>query len=329
MTAGRAVRAATPGLRLASVRGIDLRIDRSWTVIFVLVAWSAAAYFPRALPGLVGPGTALFLGVLASLVLFASILAHELSHSLVARALGYEVRSITLFVFGGVSEIAGEPRTARDEGAIALAGPALSLLIASVLTGATALLPETSALHALAAYLAAANFALAVFNLLPGFPLDGGRVLRAVFRATGDSLLVATRKAAFAGKLLGLAFITLGLAGIALGALLPGVWMSLIGWFLRGSADTCFRQVALRARLEELRVDQVAERLIPLDPDAPVLSEFRQRGVHVAADSPLLDAVDLMARQGLKEIAVADARGEYWGVLRLDRILTCSETNAC
>jgi Zn-dependent protease/CBS domain-containing protein len=355
MTAGRALRAPMPGLTVASFRGIALRIDRSWVIIFVLVAWSAAAYFPRALPGLVEPAAAIVWGLLASCVLFLSILAHELSHSLVARALGYEVRAITLFVFGGVSEISGEPKNARDEGAIALAGPALSFAIAGVLHVFGALLPEANVLRALVSYLAAANFAIAVFNLLPGFPLDGGRALRALFRALGDSLVKATRKAAFAGRLLGLA---------------------LIGWFLKSSADAGYRQVAMRAQLEDLHVGEVAERLVPLAPDASVLSALRDHGLYagsnarypvaeggrllgmvaaerlraiprdrwaevrvgelldegpsaaVTPDATVLEALDVMGRNERQEIAVADERGDYWGVLRLDRILTTPETTA-
>jgi Zn-dependent protease/CBS domain-containing protein len=272
-------RSRAPELTLFSVGRIPLRVDSSWLLIFFVVAWSAAAYFPRVVPGQLNPGAALALGLVASLFLFASILAHELSHSLVARALGYQVRSITLFIFGGVSEIEGEPRTARDEGAIALAGPLLSFVLAGLFELPAVLSAPSGVGHAFFAYLAAANVAIAIFNLFPGFPLDGGRVLRAAFRWFGLTLVDATRLVTLAGRLLGLAMIGLGAGLIFLGGFLPGIWLGLIGWFIKSSADASYEEVAFRAQAEEVHVGEVAERLVPLSPGTSVARALLEHGL--------------------------------------------------
>lgn len=322
MSDARALHARTPGgLTLGTVRGISLRIDSSWLLIFFVVAWSAAAYFPRALPGQVTPGASMVFGLIASAVLFASIVAHELSHSLVARALGYEVRAITLFIFGGVSEIEGEPRTAAHEGAIAIAGPILSLVVAGGLRAACLLLEPSTITYALLAYISAANFAIAVFNLLPGFPLDGGRVLRAIFRAVGDSLVVATRKAALAGRVLGFAFMALGLVTFLLGGWMGGAWMGLIGWFLKTSADSGYRQVAFRAQAEGLRVGEVAERLVPLAPDASVLSALRQHGLYAGANAryPVAEGGRLLGMVSTERLRAVPR--ERWAEVRVGELL--------
>jgi len=267
------------GRKLVSIGGIPIRIDSSWILIFLVVAWSAAAYFPRTIEGGMEPEHALLLGLVASLVLFASILAHELSHSLVARALGYRVRSITLFIFGGVSEIEEEPRSARDEGMIALVGPLMSVAIALAFQGAALVTRPGGAGHALVRYLAATNFAIAIFNLFPGFPLDGGRVLRAIFRGLGDDLVESTRKASIFGRAIGFALIGLGIASFAFGGVLSGVWLALIGWFLKGSADASYAQVAFKATIEDLAVGEAAERLVPLSPEATVRSALLDHGL--------------------------------------------------
>ncbi len=274
----RALEERSRGLRLASVGGIPLRIDTSWLVIFLLVAWAAATYFPRIVPGVTVP-VALVMGIVASLVLFASIVVHELSHSLVARALGYEVHSITLFVFGGVSEIGGEPRTARDEAAISIVGPLSSFALAGALEGARIALSPPPAPAAVLDYLAMANMAVAVFNMFPGFPLDGGRVLRATFRALGDGLLRATRKASLVGQGLGFGLMGLGALSFLLGGGLGGIWLALVGWFLRNSADASYRQLAFRSRIEHLRASDAAEHVVPLDPDDDVELALLGRGL--------------------------------------------------
>jgi Zn-dependent protease/CBS domain-containing protein len=314
-------RGRAPGLTVASVRGIPLRIDSSWLLIFFIVAWSAAAYFPRVVPGLLTPGGALALGLLASLVLFSSILIHELSHSLVARALGYEVRSITLFIFGGVSEISGEARTARDEGAIALAGPIASFLIALVLGGVARLSEPAGVANAFLSYLAAANVAIGVFNLFPGFPLDGGRVLRAGLRALGLELLQATRAVTLAGRILGLVLVGLGAGSVFLGGFLPGLWLGLIGWFLKSSADASYEETVFRAQAEEVHVGEVAERLVPLSPDTTVATALLEHGLQ-GYGSGLYPVVDSGRLVGLVSVEALRAIGrERWSETSVGSLL--------
>jgi len=186
-----------------------------------------------------------------ALVLFASILLHELAHSWTARAKGIEVRGITLFLFGGVTQADLDTEDASDELVIAAVGPLTSLVIAAVLWGIAA---TTSGLTAFAAgQLGWINLALAVFNLVPGFPLDGGRILRAaIWRSRGD-VVAATRIATRAGQLIGYLLIGLGLLELfAYGALIGGLWLAAIGWFLAQSAQAAFLHLRVRRMLEHV-----------------------------------------------------------------------------
>jgi Zn-dependent protease len=175
-------------LRTGRVFGIELKLDYSWFVIFLLIAWSLARhYLPTTHPGWPA-GIYWAMGGITALFSFVSVLAHELAHSLVSKAYGVPVRDITLFLFGGAAEIDGEPRRPRDEFLMALAGPVTSLAVAASFGFLRSVsLPFSAPLHALSGWLAWINVGLALFNLIPGFPLDGGRVLRAsVWGITGQ-----------------------------------------------------------------------------------------------------------------------------------------------
>ncbi len=209
-------------LRLFRVGGIDIRIHASWLLVFALVTWSTASgYLPENYPG--WPlGMYWAVGVLLAILLFSSVLVHEFSHSLVARSRGLAVDSITLFVFGGVSSIVEEPQTARTEFAMAIAGPISSFLIAAFAAMLSAVFGGVSVqLAATLDYLATINLLLGVFNLVPGFPLDGGRLLRSIiWRLTGDRMQ-ATQIATGSGKIIAYGLVLLGLFQIASGNL-PG-----------------------------------------------------------------------------------------------------------
>ena len=174
-------------LKLGTLAGIDIRVHYTWFFAFILIAWSLAlGYFPTANAGL-GTGMYWVLGVISALLLFSSVLVHELGHSLVAGARGIRVDSITLFIFGGVSNITKEASTARDEFLIAVVGPLTSLVLAGLFWLIGQVLPAGTALSAVATYLAFTNLLLGAFNIVPGFPLDGGRVLRSIlWGTTGD-----------------------------------------------------------------------------------------------------------------------------------------------
>jgi Zn-dependent protease len=191
-------------LRLFRIAGIDIGVHYTWIFIFLLISWSLAqGFFPQQYPGW-DTFSYWITGILAALVLFASVLLHELAHSLVARARGMPVNSITLFIFGGVSNLEEEPEKPRAEFAMAIVGPLTSLALAGIFWGLTQTVEnQDSPLAAMLSYLALINLVLAVFNLMPGFPLDEGRVLRSILWGTTGSLRKATDIAATVGRLFG------------------------------------------------------------------------------------------------------------------------------
>ncbi len=246
--------------RLGSVLGFEIRIDYSWFVIFFLILWSfSAGVFPARFPGH-EPAVYFLMGGIGTLLFFASLLAHELSHSVVARAKGIPVEGITLFIFGGMARTSLEAADPNDEFAIAGMGPVASFTIAALFgaawwLGARAGWPET--VTGVAMYLAYLNVLLAVFNLLPGFPLDGGRLFRsAVWKFTGD-LTKATRWASNGGKWLGYALIALGALQMLAGGVIGGLWLIFIGWFLRNAAVMSYRQHILQVILEGVQAREV------------------------------------------------------------------------
>lgn len=257
------------GIPLFTVLGIRIVADYSWFLIVALIATTLAlGWFPAAIPHRTSVQYA-FLGFITALFFFASVLVHELSHSIVAVANGIPVRKITLFLFGGVAEILREPSDARTELRIALAGPVTSAVIAAGLwiwyasMGST---PARPGLRLAIEYLAMANTVLLGFNLLPGLPLDGGRVLRAlIWRARGN-LRRATRAASLAGKVIAglLALVGVGFLAAAFlmgptarNAILPGLWLIFIAIFLRQAADSSYRQVLVREALSGVAISSV------------------------------------------------------------------------
>lgn len=240
-----------------SVLGIPIYIDASWFVILALMTWSLArGYFPETYSGL----SALLswtMGVGAAVLLFACVLLHELGHSLVARRFGIPVARVTLFIFGGVAHIQHDPRHPSVELAVALAGPLVSALIAGgCFAAARALAPHPAApfvAMAMLRYLAMINLGLIVFNLLPGFPLDGGRILRAALWAWTGDLRRATRMASVVGMGLGFGLLALGLWAIVRGEWLGGLWYACLGLFLRNAATSSYHAASLRAVREEER----------------------------------------------------------------------------
>ncbi len=249
--------------RLGSVLGIEIRIDVSWFVIFFLILWTfSQGVFPAEFPGLARPAY-LAMGLVGALLFFSSLLAHELSHSIVARHRGIPVEGITLFIFGGMARTRMESRSPGEELAIAGVGP-LSSVIIGVLFGAVwwvgTRLGWTPAVTGVAEYLGFLNVMLAVFNLLPGFPLDGGRLLRSlVWKVTGN-LQRATRIATLAGTGLGYLVIAYGLFQAYRGEYLDGLWLALIGWFVRNAARSSYRQFAVVHALDAVPASEAMTR---------------------------------------------------------------------
>src|SRR5262249_43337624 len=230
----------------------------SWVVVFALIAWTlATGYFPQRDPDL--PVISYWAqGLVASLLFFLSILLHELGHSYVAMRSGLRIDSITLFIFGGVAQLAGDPRDGRTEFRMAAAGPLVSLVLAALFYAASSLAVLGGAARAVSRYLFFINVVVAVFNLVPAFPLDGGRLLRGLlWRRLG--WVKATRVAATAGAIFAYFLILTGALSLLRGASVGGIWQILIGWFLKEAAANAYRQV----RLDELLSDvTVAEAMV-------------------------------------------------------------------
>ena len=237
---------------LFSLFGFKVRVDISLVFLALLVTWSlASAVFPPQLPGL-DRATYWWMGVAGTIGLFFSLIFHELSHSLVARRYGLPIRGITLFIFGGVAEMSDEPPSAKAEFWMALAGPAASILLALLAwalsgLGAAAGVPEP--VTAVVAYLALINAVLAVFNLVPAYPLDGGRVLRAALWWRKGDIVAATRSAARAGGAFALLLMGLGVLQVVTGNFVGGIWFFLIGMFLRSAARGSYMDILTRGML--------------------------------------------------------------------------------
>ena len=245
-------------LHIGRIFGIPIQLHMSWFLIAILIAWTlAAGYFPQEYPGW-STGAYWFVGVLTAILFFASVLLHELGHSVLALREKVPVKSITLFFFGGVAQIGREPPTAGAEFRIAIAGPLVSLGLAGLFGGLGAVLGGNTTLAAPLAYLGRINLLLALFNMIPGFPLDGGRVLRAALWALGGSFQNATKWASRAGRVVAYGFILFGAAQILLGGgLLNGLWIAFIGWFLNNAAEASYQQVLLRDMLSGVKARSV------------------------------------------------------------------------
>lgn len=247
-----------PSFRIGTFFGIPVEVNPTWLIIFVLVAASLAFGTFPSVAAFAGWGAAGYIaaGIITALAFFASIVLHELSHSLVAKAGGLKIERVTLFMFGGVSQMAQEPKTAGAEFLMALAGPAASLLLAGVFFVA-----EVGSRAAGApswtwgpiGYLSQINLMVAIFNLLPGFPLDGGRVLRSIIWGTTGDLLKATRWAARSGQFIGYSMVALGAFGVLRGSF-GLVWLGLIGWFIATIADSAYRQQVAQTQLSGTKV---------------------------------------------------------------------------
>ncbi len=261
-------------VKLTKIRGIDVGVHYSWFIVFVLITFSLTARFASEHPQWT-LAEHYAVGIATSLLFFGSILVHELAHSFVALAKGIPVRSITLFVFGGVAQIGREPDRPMTEFQIAIAGPIASALLALGF-GAIAHLAgdQSERLAALAGWLSSINVMLALFNLVPGFPLDGGRIFRAALWHMTGSLTKATRIAAGTGQGIGYVLIFFGIVTGFTANWFSGLWLAFIGWFLMNAAQESVVQVSVRSALSGLAVEDVMNRDCPIVPARMALADL-------------------------------------------------------
>jgi Zn-dependent protease/CBS domain-containing protein len=266
-------------IKLGRIWGIPIGLHWSLFVVFGLITWSLAlGYFPEEYPSLSTPIYWL-LGLITSILFFGSILLHELGHAIVALRNQVPVRGITLFIFGGVAQLEQEARSPGAEFRIAIAGPAVSLALAGLFESLWLLDQSIPYLAAPSIWLARINLMLAAFNLIPGFPLDGGRVLRAiVWRWTG-SLARATKVAAFTGQLAAFGFIGWGIFAMFSSNFFNGLWLVFIGWFLQNAAASSQAQTNLEELLRGITVGRVMSRDYSKVPGTLSLSQLVEENV--------------------------------------------------
>jgi Zn-dependent protease/predicted transcriptional regulator len=240
-------------IKLFRLLGFEVRIDWSWIIIAILIAWSLSkGLFPSYYKNL-SAQTYWWMGIIGALGLFLSIIAHEFSHSLVARKYGLPMKGITLFIFGGVAEMEEEPASAKVEFMMAIAGPLSSIVIALIFYGVYSLGKQgglAEPVNGVIGYLAMINALLAGFNLLPAFPLDGGRVLRSILWGVKKNLRWATYISSRIGSGFGILLIILGVIQVFRGNFIGGMWWFLIGMFLQGAAKASYQQLVTRKALE-------------------------------------------------------------------------------
>jgi Zn-dependent protease/CBS domain-containing protein len=290
-------------IKLFNLGGFDIKLDPSWFLIAGLITWTLSTqYFPATLPDQSG-ATYVTLAIIAMLGFFASLLLHELAHSVTARRFDVRITGITLFLFGGVAELETEVPSARAELWIALAGPAMSICLGvgfSLLGGVTGLITSAPALPTVLAYLATINLIIAIFNMIPAFPMDGGRVLRAYLWHRHGDLLKATRTAAQSGTFFGYALTLLGMLALFQGAATAGLWYILIGFFVLGAARSAYQNQLMQSTFAGKTVAAVMIRdPVVVSPDVS-LSEFvnqvmlkhRVSFVPVVDDGVLIGQID-------------------------------------
>ena len=303
--------------KLGRIRGIEIGVHYTWIFIFALLSYSLAVdYFPS-LYGNWSTGQYWTISIIASLLLFASVVAHELGHSFVAIARGIPVKSITLFIFGGVASLSQDTEDARTEFQVAIAGPAVSFVIAAVSLGLSYLMRDVnSQLEGIFFYLAMANGLLVAFNLIPGFPLDGGRVFRSIVWGITHSMERATNIAGTVGVIIGYLFIVLGIFVMFSGVLISGIWFVAIGWFLQNAAQQSMQQLRMDQTFHDVSIAMLMQVNPPsVEPQATLedLVEHHilgqnTRGVPVVQDGILKGIITLSDIKSVPRLQWRDYR---------------------
>ena len=302
--------------KIGKLFSIEIRLDYSWFVIFLLVTWSlSTGHFPMyQWPALMSWAV----GIVASLFFFASILAHELGHSFIAVRRNVPVKSITLFIFGGIAQLAKEPGRPLDEFLIAIAGPVVSASLGFAYLGIPALFfaDANTPVAAVGLWLGTVNLTIAVFNLIPGFPLDGGRVLRSVIWGVTGKFNKATQIASAAGQFVAYAFIFTGMWLFFAGRVGDGLWIGFIGWFLNNAALTQYAQVTLKEQLAGITARDAMTAGIMFGRTVTPFQATRT----IDADMNLFEVIRFMNDENIDEAPVAE-NGRILGMISRDRLL--------
>lgn len=309
-------------IRLARIFGISIELDFSWFIIFFIVAWSLSmGYFPYYYPEIAAKNYWI-MGLLASLLLFVSVLLHELSHSYIALKNKLPIKSITLFIFGGVANMSEEPHSPGVEFRVAVAGPVCSLILMFIFRALATFASQGSEAYAVFNYTAYINGFLALFNLIPGFPLDGGRLLRAsMWHFTGD-FKKATFTASNIGKGFAFFLITLGFLQVLSGRGFNGLWLILIGYFLKNAAASSYQQVLIKEMISGLTVGKVMNKTVISIGEERLLIEAVEDFfvLHHVESFPVLCGKEL---SGVISMAmVKTVAKESWGEVRVRDVMT-------
>jgi Zn-dependent protease/CBS domain-containing protein len=302
------------GIKLGRIWNVPINLHFSWFPIAALITWSlASGYFPSAYPQIGTLGHWL-LGALTAVLFAASVLLHELGHVFVALREKIPVRGVTLFLFGGVAQITEEPKSAGAEFRIAIAGPLISLVLAAFFGVLFLLDRAVPFLAAPSEYLMRINFILALFNMIPGFPLDGGRVLRAIIWKVTGSQLKSTKVASVSGQLVAFGFIGFGILTILTGSFFNGIWLTFIGWFLQNAAAGAYQQTAIENSLRGVTVEQVMRREFDEVPTLmPIDRLVNERMLHTNNDRRAFIVSDGGDAQGLITINnIAEVPQRQW-----------------
>lgn len=294
-------------IKLGKVFGIEIGLDYSWFWIFLLVTYTFVAQLLPVLSPMEPVWRYFFYGIFSSLLFFASVLAHELAHSLVANAQGDKVNKISLFLFGGVANLEEEPSSAKDEIKMAIVGPAISVVIGFVLLGLSFLFELIGFMEIFVVSLAMIgylNFVLAIFNMLPGFPLDGGRVFRGILWYFNNSIIKSTKIAVIGGKVIAAGLIGYGIFQIVFVGALGGLWLILIGFFLYQAAATSLTKTMASQKLGNLTVGEL------IDSKPLVVAE----GVSIS------EIIDTFRKYRRNFIFTQSKEGDYTGIISRSQI---------
>jgi Zn-dependent protease len=315
------------GISIGKAFGISLRLHYSWFFIFALVTWAlAAGYFPSTYPTWI-LSTRIAAGLITSVLFFGSVLVHELMHSLVSQRQGIPVQSITLFIFGGVSQITSEPKQPKDEFRMAIVGPLSSLLLGGIFFGIYFGWRHVDTLAvqfitAIAYWLGYINLVLGVFNLIPGFPLDGGRVLRALIWWRSRNLKSATRIASNIGRAVGFIFIFVGIWFIFTGNWFNGIWLALIGWFLESAAVGSYQQLLLQDMLKGHVASEVMSRDCVVIPPETTIDHLVHENILTSGRHcfPVVSGSQIMGMMTLHNVKAVPR--ERWGTETVQEAMT-------